>query len=169
MPDRFKTWIPRMLVGIAALVALYFLGRSTWYFIYYNWKTDTFPYSVDYGEGPILDQVMRLSKFQNIYKTDIEHLPFTITNYPPVYQLAQVPFAWIFGPEYWYGRMLSTLGVIAAAIFIALILVVVTKDWIAGILSGITLFAIFAKGGETVLNPMRLGSDELGEKGKILW
>ena len=78
MPDRYKTWIPRLLVGIAALVALYFLGRSTLYFIYYNWKTDTFPYSVDYGEGPILDQVMRLSKFQNIYKTDIEHLPFTV-------------------------------------------------------------------------------------------
>lgn len=142
MDERIKSWLPRLLVGAAALIALYFLGRSAYRFAYYNWKTDAFPYSVDYGEGPILDQVMRLSKFQNIYKTDIKHLPFTVTNYPPLYQLAQVPFAWIFGPAFWYGRLLSTLGVIAAALLIALILIVVTKDWVAGILGGLTLFAV---------------------------
>jgi hypothetical protein len=142
MLQRIKIWLPRLLVGVAALIALYYLGRSAYRFAYYNWKTVTFPYSVDYGEGPILDQVMRLSKFQNIYKTDIKHLPFTVTNYPPLYQIVQVPFAWISGPAYWYGRGLSTLSVIAAAIFIALILGVVTKDWLAAALGGLTLFAI---------------------------
>lgn len=142
MMERLKIWLPRLLVGAAAIVALYFLGYSTYRFIDYNWKTDTFPYPVDYGEGPILDQVMRLSKFQNIYKTDIKHLPYTVTNYPPLYQLVQVPFAWIFGPVMWYGRMISSLSVIAAAIFIALILGVITKDWVAAILGGLALFSI---------------------------
>lgn len=142
MDQRLKIWLPRILVGITVLIAFIFLGRSAYRFAYYNWKTITFPYSVDYGEGPILDQVMRLSKFENIYKTDIKHLPFTITNYPPLYPLAQVPFAWIAGPAFWYGRGLSTLSVIAAAIFIALILGVVTKDWLAATLGGLTLFAI---------------------------
>ena len=142
MDQRLKIWLPRLLVGATVIVALFYLGRSTYRFAYYNWKTVTFPYSVDYGEGPILDQVMRLSKFQNIYKTDIKHLPFTITNYPPLYPAVQVPFAWIFGPAYWYGRGLSTLSVIAAAIFITLILGVITKDWLAGVLGGLTLFAV---------------------------
>ena len=142
MAQRIKIWLPRLLVGAAAIIALYFLGRSAYRFAYYNWKTVTFPYSVDYGEGPILDQVMRISRFENIYKTDIKHLPFTITNYPPLYPAAQVPFAWIFGPAFWYGRGISMLSVIAAAIFIALILGVVTKDWLAGVLGGLTLFAI---------------------------
>jgi hypothetical protein len=142
MNQRLQIWLPRLLIGAAALIALFFLGRSATRFFYYNWKTVTFPYPVDYGEGPILDQVMRLSKFQNIYKTDIQHLPFTVTNYPPVYQIAQVPFAWIVGPAYWYGRGISTLSVIAAAIFIILIISVITKDWLAGILGGLVLLAI---------------------------
>jgi len=142
MNQRAKTWLPRLLVGAAAILAIFYLGRSAYRFAYYNWKTVTFPYSVDYGEGPILDQVMRLSKFQNIYKTEIKRQPFTITNYPPLYQAVQVPFAWIFGPAYWYGRGLSTLSVIAAAIFIALILGVTTKDWLAGALGGLMLLAV---------------------------
>jgi hypothetical protein len=142
MDQRLKIWLPRLLVGAVAILAFYYLGRSAYRFYYYNWKTVNYPYTVDYGEGPILDQVMRLSKFQNIYKTDIKHLPFTITNYPPMYHIAQLPFAWIFGPAYWYGRVLSTLSVIAAAIFIALILGVITKDWLAGILGGLTLLAV---------------------------
>lgn len=140
--ERTHIWLPRLAIIVASLIALVYLGNSTFRYIIYNWKTDRFRYSVDYGEGPILDQVMRLSKFQNIYKTDISKLPFTVTNYPPLYQLAQVPFAWIAGPAYWYGRGLSTLSVIAAAIFIALILGVITKDWIAGALSGLLLFSI---------------------------
>jgi len=142
MLRRITPWLPHVLVGAATLIAFYFLGFTSYRFMKYNIKTYTFPYSVDYGEGPILDQVMRLSKFQNIYKTDIKNLPFTITNYPPVYQLAQVPFAWIYGPAFWYGRLLSTMGVIASAIFIALILIQVTGDRIAGMLGGLTLFAI---------------------------
>jgi hypothetical protein len=142
MDQRLKIWLPCLLVGAATLITIFYLGRSAYRFLYYNWKTVTFPYSVDYGEGPILDQVMRLSKFQNIYMTDIQQLPFTITNYPPMYQVVQVPFAWIFGPAYWYGRGLSTLSIFAAAFFIALILGVVTKDWLAGVLGGLVLFAV---------------------------
>jgi hypothetical protein len=142
MDQRAKTWLPRLLVGIAALAALYFLGRSAYRIAAYDWQRVTYPYTIDYGEGPILDQVMRLSKFQNIYKTGVDRLPYTVTNYPPVYQLVQVPFAWIFGPAFWYGRGISALSVIAAAIFIALILKWVTRDWLAGILGGLTLFTI---------------------------
>jgi hypothetical protein len=142
MLKQLKTWMPRLLVGAATLVAIFFLGRSVYRFAYYNWATVTFPYSVDYGEGPILDQVMRISRLQNIYKTDISHPPFTVTNYPPLYQVVQAPFAWIFGPAYWYGRALSMFSVIAAALFIAMILFVITKDRTAGLLGGLTLLAI---------------------------
>jgi len=137
-----KKWLPRILLGLAAIVPLWCLGRAAWMFGVYDWKTVTFPFPVDYGEGPILDQVMRLARFQNIYGTNLTHLPFTISNYPPMYLAAQVPFAWIAGAAYWYGRGLSALSVIATAVFITLIIQTISKDWLAGILGGLVLFSI---------------------------
>ncbi len=56
----------------------------------------SFPYPLDFGEGVLLDQSLRLSKGENIYTLAMP--PYTISNYPPVFPLIQVPFAWIFGP-----------------------------------------------------------------------
>lgn len=99
-----------------------------------------FPYPLDYGEGPILDQVVHLAHFQSIYANTAATSvpPYTIANYPPLYHLVQVPFVWIFGPAFWYGRVISLLGVLAGGIFIALILYTLTKDWIAAAIGGLT-------------------------------
>jgi trehalose/maltose transport system permease protein len=118
------------------------LGLALFSFLYYGWSVITFPYPVDYGEGPLLDQVVRLAHFQNIYRTDLSQPPYTIANYPPLYLLVQVPFTWLFGPAYWYGRLISWLGMMAAAVFIGLTLHELTRDKRAAIIGGLTLLAI---------------------------
>lgn len=142
MWKQVSKWLPRLALSLTILGLIWALGRASLLYLEYNWKTVTFPYSVDYGEGPILDQVMRLSKFQNIYRPNPTEIPYTISNYPPLYHLVQVPFAWLFGPAYWYGRSVSFLSVMAAALFIALTLHAITRDRLAAIAGGVMLFAI---------------------------
>ena len=142
MCQQAKKWLPRLVVSLAGVALFWALARSSLLYLEYNWKTVTFPYSVDYGEGPVLDQVMRMAKFQNIYRPNPTEIPYTISNYPPLYHLVQVPFAWIFGPAYWYGRGISFLSILAAAVFIALTLQAITKDWLASVAGGVMLLTI---------------------------
>jgi hypothetical protein len=140
--NAIKTWLPKILIVLAALVLLLAVGRSVLLFFNYMRILIAFPYNVDYGEGPILDQVMRLAHFQSIYPKDITQLPFTIGNYPPLYQLLQLPFAWIFGPAFWYGRVINLISLLAAAVFIGLILHHLTQDWLAAVVGGAFLLAV---------------------------
>jgi hypothetical protein len=142
MKENLMKWLPRLAIGLAVVGLAWALGRSALMYLQYNWKTVTFPYSVDYGEGPILDQVMRMAKFENIYRPNPTQIPYTISNYPPLYHLVQVPFAWIFGPAYWYGRGISFLSILATAVFIALTLHTITRDLLAAATAGLVLFAI---------------------------
>ncbi len=97
------------------------------------------PYTLNYGEGPLLDQAVRLARGENIYRPDLSQPPYTITNYPPLYVLAQVPFVDRFGAALWYGRLISLISTGAAAIFLALTVQTITKDGIAALAVGLTL------------------------------
>jgi hypothetical protein len=137
----FIRWLPRLGVGISALVLALALGRSLWLYLDYMGALIAFPYSVDYGEGPILDQVMRLAHFESLYARDLASPPFRVDNYPPLYHLLQLPFAWAFGPAFWYGRLLNLACILAAACFIALTLHTLTADWLAAGAGGLLLTA----------------------------
>ena len=56
----------------------------------HGWDALAFPYPLNYGEGPLLDQSVRLAQFQTIYRTDLTVSPYD-ANYPPLFMLAQVP------------------------------------------------------------------------------
>lgn len=99
-----------------------------------------FPYPLDYGEGAVLDQTIKLAHGVNPYHTDLNTLPYNITNYPPLFQLVQAPFALAGGPAFWYGRALSVLSAIVAAIFIALIVNQLTDDVLASLIAAMLLF-----------------------------
>ncbi len=130
---------------VILLVAL--LGLATQLFpAYTEYATATqqaltYPYTWDYGEGPLLDQTMRLAHFENIYHNDLTKPPYTISNYPPLFLLAQVPFAWIFGPAFWYGRLISILSVIITALLIGFTLYTLTHDWAGALVGGAILIA----------------------------
>jgi hypothetical protein len=79
-----------------------------------------FPYTVDYGEAPIMDQARRILAREPLYKADLSISPFVITNYPPVYpfliaiisQITKVPLLLS-------GRIISILATALSAGLIA--------------------------------------------------
>lgn len=117
------------------------LGTAVVFYAKHNWSAIRFEYPLDYGEGPLLDQAVRLARFENIYPNELSKPPYTISNYPPFFILVQVPFVWFFGPALWYGRLISTLSMIAAAIFLGLTLRTIANDRWAGVLGGSLLLA----------------------------
>ena len=77
-----------------------------------------FPYDYDQGEGFELHDSVIFSQFQLPYR-DTEQYPFYASNYPPLYHILAAPFVWLFGPAYWYGRLLSFAASLVSAAAIA--------------------------------------------------
>ncbi|HRZ25840.1 MAG TPA: hypothetical protein P5295_03455 [Spirochaetota bacterium] len=149
-----KSWPVVIFVGVCVYL-LYNQAIAVLEFLKINWASLRFPYPLDYGEGQLLDKVMLLSRFKSIY-TSTPHTcgpPYAIANYPPVYPLIQVPFAWLFGPAMWYGRAISILSILASSVFIGLTIHSLTGKRLAGVIGGITLlcfpyiagFSMFAR------------------------
>jgi hypothetical protein len=124
---------PRAALGVATAFLFLAQGLAVLLFLRHGWEALAFPYPLNYGEGPLLDQSMRLAQFQNIYRTDLSAPPYVVANYPPLFMLAQLPFVWLFGPALWYGRLISLLSVAGVALFIGLTLHTLTKDRLAAV------------------------------------
>ncbi|MEA3307980.1 MAG: glycosyltransferase family 39 protein [Chloroflexota bacterium] len=101
-----------------------------------------YPYPLDYGEAPLVDQAMRLAGGENIYQADLSTPPYTIANYPPLYVLAMTPFIKLCGPSFLPGRAIAVFSTLATALFLGLIIHTHTKNRQAAWLSGI-LFLTF--------------------------
>lgn len=137
-----KTWAPKIFTFIICIALLLVIGRSIWLFLDYTRTLISFPYNVDYGEGPILDQVMRLAHGESIYPQEISQPPYIVGNYPPMYQLVQLPFALIFGPAFWYGRVINLISIIATSALILATLYEINKDIVSAIIGGLLLLTM---------------------------
>ena len=139
---RADAFLENMLGEGTQAVLLLALGLAVVLSLVYHWLSVAHPYSLDYGEAPLIDQAMRLGKGENIYRTDLSEPPFTISNYPPIYVVVLAPFVKIFGPNYWAGRMISWIASIGSAIFVAMIIFTITRDRFAALISWL-LFTAF--------------------------
>ena len=112
-------------------------------FIGYQLAAIKFPYSMDYGEAPLVDQAMRLAVGQNIYRPDISSPPYTISNYPPLYIALLAINVKLFGPAstFLVGRIISALCAWIAALCIYLIIYRSTRDRFAGLSAGFIFLA----------------------------
>jgi hypothetical protein len=143
LKQRFRTLRAALpAINLVEIGLLILLGYALFQFSKFGFQILSFPYPVDYGEGPLLSQVGRLASFENIYTANLSQSPYTITNYPPIYMLIQVPLNWLFGPTFWYGRLLSLISMGGTAVFITLTLKTLTHDWLAALIGGLLLFAI---------------------------
>lgn len=109
---------PRQLhvaLMLAATVALLF---ALLIYLLYAANLITFPYDYDQGEGFELHDTVLFSRFQLPYR-DTERYPFYASNYPPLFHMMAAPFVWLFGPSYWYGRLLGFLASLVSAAAIA--------------------------------------------------
>ncbi len=110
--------IRRVLLG-AALALM--IGHLV-VFVVYSLALAQFPFDYDQGEGFELNDTVLLSQGQWPYRNN-EDYPFYASNYPPLYHVILAPFVWLFGPQYWYGRLagfaatLITAGAIGYAVY----------------------------------------------------
>ena len=123
------------------LVATFALGFSLLIYVLYAINLIQFPFDYDQGEGFEVYDTVLFSQGQLPYR-DTETYPFYASNYPPIFHVIAVPFVWLFGEGYWYGRLLSFLSTIATASAIGY---AVYRDghqrrWIA-LLSGLAFLA----------------------------
>ncbi len=129
-------FLPYLLIA-AALIA--FIG----YFVVYNiyaFALFQFPFDYDQGEGFELMDTLLFSRGEWPYR-DINSYPFYSSNYPPVYHLAIVPLVWVFGPEYWTGRLVAYVGTLITAAVIGFAVQRSTKRWWLSVLSGLAFLA----------------------------
>jgi hypothetical protein len=137
-----KITLSRVVLVLALLALAIQLALAISIYARLAYTAVSFIYPLDYGEGPLLDQTMRLASGENIYKNDFSIPPYTISNYPPVFPLIQAPVALVSGPAFWYGRLLSVLSAILTALFIGLTLFTITKDRTAGVVAGLLFLTI---------------------------
>jgi hypothetical protein len=125
------------LLGILAMLAM--SVRAALLLAGHSLQAIQFPYALDYGEGPLLDQSVRLARGEGLYRLDVP--PYTIDNYPPVFALMQAPWVAGFGASYAYGRILSLVSALAAALFLALTAHALTRSRAAAAVSAGLLLA----------------------------
>jgi hypothetical protein len=143
-------WLGVVLVALALLALLVLLGRALLLYAQHALLALNYPYPLNYGESPLLDQALRLARGENIYSLVVP--PYTIGNYPPVYPLLQAPFVGAFGPSFFYGRVLSVIAALLAAVGIGWTARNITRDAVAGIVAGGLFLAVPYVLHWTVLN-----------------
>ena len=93
MFNRSQITFPNIVLALVLLVLAARFGMSLVHYAGLAQPSLAFPYPLDYGEGPLLDQTLRLAAGEQIYDNDFSTAPFTISNYPPLFLLLQVPFS----------------------------------------------------------------------------
>lgn len=113
-PRALERSISRALLLMALLLLLgYFIVYTA-----YAVNLMRFPFDYDQGEGFELVDTILFSRGEWPYR-DTETFPFYSSNYPPLFHVIAAPFVWLFGPAYWYGRLLGFLGTLVTAAAIA--------------------------------------------------
>jgi hypothetical protein len=98
-------------IGLLALLHLAVLA-------YHVALTVVFPYDLDYGEGYVLNDAVRLARGEPIY-VDMQWFPMVRSPYPPLFPALWSLVIPVAGPNFWPGRLLAalalvgTLGVVA--------------------------------------------------------
>lgn len=106
-------WLPKVIIGLAVAA---FIGYFLVYLIYAV-ELFRFPFDYDQGEGFELMDTVYFSRGEWPYR-DNDTYPFYSSNYPPLFHVIIVPLVWLFGPQYWTGRLVSFLGTIITALAI---------------------------------------------------
>lgn len=126
----------RALVGVALLLLLGHLAV----YVHYALGLMRFPFDYDQGEGFELVDTLLFSKGEWPYR-DNEVYPFYASNYPPLFHVLLVPFAWFFGAEYWYGRLAAFVGTLITATAIGKVVYGEEQQRTVAILAGLSFLA----------------------------
>jgi len=132
-------WIGALLVAATTLAFVAVAVAAVLPLVRQSLTAINFPYALNYGEGPLLDQSLRLSRGEALYTLDVP--PYTIENYPPVYMALQAPWVSAYGASYFYGRITTIASTALAALFLGLTAHALTKQIAAGLVAAGLLLA----------------------------
>ncbi len=99
-----ETLHPALMLSAILLLLVYLV-----IYIVFALNLIQFPFDYDQGEGFELVDTILFSQGEFPYK-DTNIYPFYSSNYPPLFHVIAAPFVWLFGPAYWYGRLLGALA-----------------------------------------------------------
>jgi hypothetical protein len=102
--------LTRLLLLAAGGLLLFLFGV----YLVYTANLMRFPFDYDQGEGFELIDTILFSQGRFPYQ-NIDIYPFFSSNYPPLFHVIAAPFVTLFGPAYWYGRLLGFVSSLAAA------------------------------------------------------
>mgnify|MGYP006921585963 CR=1 FL=1 len=134
--DKVAYYGPRILLGVAIAA---FVGYLIVYFIY-ALALFQYPFDYDQGEGFELMDTILFSEGRWPYR-DNNHYPFYSSNYPPLFHVIIVPLVWLFGPQYWTGRLVSFVGTLITAVFIGYGVQREGKRWWLSLVAGLAFLA----------------------------
>ncbi|GAB4571956.1 MAG: hypothetical protein Kow0077_09980 [Anaerolineae bacterium] len=133
---RWVLWGIRGLLWIVLAVFVFYLII----YLVYGFHIIQFPFDYDQGEGFELVDTIMFSQFRWPYQ-NTEVYPFYSSNYPPLFHIIAAPFVWVFGPAYWYGRLLAFLGTLVTAGAIGYAVFRAERNRLIAILSGLAFLA----------------------------
>jgi hypothetical protein len=104
----------RLVVALQVFLGL-MVAFQVVIFCWHAWQMVLFPYQLDYGEGPILQLALRVTRGQPLYPPLNAGYPYAIASYLPFYYLLVALAAWITGPSFLGGRLISCLAALVVA------------------------------------------------------
>ena len=112
----------------ARIVLSFFLLAAGIIFVLHSVLSVAYRYPLDYGEAPLVDQAIRLSAGENIYRPDLSTPPYTTANYPPLYVISLIPFLNWFDSPFHMARVISVIATLVSGAFISLIIYTLSNN-----------------------------------------
>lgn len=97
---------------------------------------------INYGEGPILDQIVRLIRGENIYRIPLSQNKQVISNYPPVVHIINIPFIDLFGVGYTFARAINLAAFLCSCMIVYLLIKKLNDNSAAGFIGALSIFSM---------------------------
>jgi hypothetical protein len=97
-----------VLVSVAAALCFALHSARAW----------LFPWPIDYGEGPLLDQAQRIASGESLYPAAFGKYHGLVSNYPPAYPCLFALAGKLFGLSFSTGRAITGVAVLGSAGFV---------------------------------------------------
>jgi hypothetical protein len=122
------------------IVALVIMTGHVLIYLAFGASLIPFPFDYDQGEGFELNTTILLAQGQCPY-CDNNTFPFYTSNYTPFFHILMVPFMWLFGADYWYGRLIIFGATLLTACLIAWAIQRETRQRPIALLAGMAFLA----------------------------
>jgi hypothetical protein len=123
------------LITALLFVALIIVTLHVVIYIAFGVAIIPFPFDYDQAEGFELNNAILLARGDCPYCNNDE-FPFYASGYAPFFHVLMIPFVWVFGAAYWYGRLIIFIATFITAAVIAYTVKRDEKRLLIGLIAG---------------------------------